>query len=75
MATSDKATIKIPRNLYNNLKSLIDDSGFDSVTDFVVYVLRDIASTPKLLVKDDKIWNKREVELVKDKLRQLGYIG
>jgi hypothetical protein len=54
---------------------LIDDSGFDSVTDFVVYVLRDIASTPKLLVKDDRIWNKREVELVKDKLRQLGYIG
>ncbi len=75
MATSDKATIKIPRNLYNNLKFLIDDSGFDSVTDFVVYVLRDIASTPKLSVENDRIWNKREVELVKDKLRQLGYIG
>ncbi len=75
MAANDKATIKIPRNLYNNLKVLIEESGFDSVTDFVVYVLRDIASTPKLSVKDDRIWNKREVELVKEKLRQLGYLG
>ncbi len=75
MAASDKATIKIPRNLYNNLKALINGSGFDSVTDFVVYVLRDIASTPKLSVKDDRLWNKREVELVKEKLRQLGYLG
>ena len=75
MPSNDKATIKIPRNLYNNLKFLIDESGFDSVTDFVVYVLRDIASAPKLSVKDDRIWNKREVELVKDKLRQLGYLG
>jgi hypothetical protein len=75
MAANDKATIKIPRNLYNNLKCLIDESGFDSVTDFVVYVLRDIASTPKLSVKADRIWNKREVELVKEKLRQLGYLG
>ena len=75
MAANDKATIKIPRNLYNNLKVLIEESGFDSVTDFVVYVLRDIASTPKLSVKDDRIWNKREVELVKEKLRQLGYLS
>jgi len=75
MAANDKATIKIPRNLYNNLKSLIDESGFDSVTNFVVYVLRDIASTPKLSVMDDRLWDKREVELVKEKLRQLGYLG
>ena len=74
MTTNNKATIKIPRNLYNNLKSLIEESGFDSVTDFVVYVLRDIASTPKISVKEDRIWDKREVELVKEKLRELGYL-
>lgn len=74
MVKNNKATIKIPRNLYNNLKSLIEDLGFDSVTDFVVYVLRDIAATPKLSGEDDRVWDKREIEQVKEKLRQLGYL-
>lgn len=39
-----KVTIKIPRALYNRIKSIIEDSGFDSVTDFIVYVLRDFAA-------------------------------
>ncbi|MDP8213645.1 MAG: hypothetical protein P9M10_00475 [Candidatus Euphemobacter frigidus] len=75
MPSNNKATIKIPRNLYNNLKTLIDGSGFDSVTDFVVYILRDIASTPRLSANEDRLWDKREIELVKEKLRQLGYLG
>jgi hypothetical protein len=68
----DKVTIKIPRALYNNLKLVIEGSGFDSVTDFVVYVLRDIASTgrgprPEGLSKD-------EIEAVRQRLKALGYL-
>ena len=74
MEKTDKATIKIPRNLYNNLKALLKDSGFDSVTDFVVYVLRDIASGPKLSVPEDRVWDKKELEAVKEKLKKLGYL-
>ncbi len=74
MAKNDKATIKIPRNLYNNLKTLIDDSGFDSVTDFVVYVLRDIASTKNLSGRSDEIWNQEELAIIKEKLKRLGYL-
>lgn len=74
MTAGNKATIKIPRNLYNNLKLLIDDSGFDSVTDFVVYVLRDIASTPQFHASKDRIWDRRELKLVKEKLKKLGYL-
>ena len=40
----DKVTIKIPRPLYNRVQQLIDDSGFNSPTDFIVYVLRDVLS-------------------------------
>jgi len=69
-----KATIKIPRNLYNNLKSLVADSGFDSVTDFVVYVLRDIASTQSFSATADRVWDRKEIEQVKEKLRKLGYL-
>ncbi len=40
----DQVTLKIPRPLYDRLKALIADSGFHSVTEFAVYVLRDLAS-------------------------------
>ncbi|MCX6348528.1 MAG: CopG family transcriptional regulator [Candidatus Aureabacteria bacterium] len=71
-----KVTIKIPRPLYLNLKRLVADSrsGFDSVTDFIVYVLRDIASTRNSPSRPDRVWDKKELEEVKKKLRQLGYL-
>ncbi|HPQ41588.1 MAG TPA: CopG family transcriptional regulator [bacterium] len=81
-----KATIKIPRALYNRLKSIIDDSGFDSVTDFVVYVLRDIAATaaagsapgrdPGTASTESAAdaLTGREIELVRERLRRLGYL-
>ncbi len=69
---SDKVTIKIPRPLYNQLRQLIEDSGYDSVTDFVVYVLRDIAATHK--VAETQPYSAEDLELVKQRLRSLGYM-
>jgi hypothetical protein len=37
-------TLKIPRPLYEQLKQVIRGSGFHSVTEFAVYVLRDLVS-------------------------------
>lgn len=37
-----KVTLKIPKPLYEHISRLIEGSGFNSVTDFVVFVLRDI---------------------------------
>ena len=37
-------TLKIPRPLYDQLKQVIEGSGFHSVTEFAVYVLRDLVS-------------------------------
>lgn len=37
-----KVTLKIPKPLYDHIARLIEGSGFNSVTDFVVFVLRDI---------------------------------
>jgi len=39
-----KVTIKIPRPLYTRIQELIEGSGFNSATDFIVYVLRDLVS-------------------------------
>lgn len=41
----DKVTIKIPRPLYERIGQLIDGAGYNSVTEFVCYVLRDLVSS------------------------------
>lgn len=68
-----KVTIKIPRPLYNSLKVLIEDSGFNSVNDFIVYVLRDIASVTSTDADGGQL-KKEEIDSIKEKLRNLGYL-
>lgn len=70
---NNKVTIKIPRPLYNNLKLLIEDSGFNSVNDFIVYILRDIVSNSKTDTGDQL--SKEEIETLKERLRNLGYLS
>lgn len=72
MADEPKVTIKIPRRLYENLKEIIDGSGFSSVTDFVVYVLRDIASSES--VRQDSRLTHEEIEIIRQRLKNLGYL-
>ena len=68
----DKVTIKIPRPLYNRVQQLIDDSGFNSPTDFIVYVLRDVLSERGLGPGDT--FTPEELAAIKQKLRRLGYL-
>jgi Arc/MetJ-type ribon-helix-helix transcriptional regulator len=73
-----KVTIKIPRILYNRISAIVADSGFNSVTDFIVYVLRDLVSsefenrTPKK-IEDGKL-SKEEIEAIRKRLKSLGYL-
>jgi hypothetical protein len=43
-SSDSQVTLKIPRPLYLQLKQVIQGSGFHSVTEFAVYVLRDLIS-------------------------------
>jgi metal-responsive CopG/Arc/MetJ family transcriptional regulator len=71
----DKVTIKIPRELYQNLQNLIKDTGFGSVTEFVVHVLRDVVSGGKLKnQEEEKGFSPQEIEMVRKRLKALGYI-
>jgi metal-responsive CopG/Arc/MetJ family transcriptional regulator len=69
---SDRVTLKIPRLLYEKLQQVIQDTGYRSVNEFVVYVLRDLMAehnagqTSGLTVG--------EVELIRQRLRNLGYL-
>ena len=71
--SSAKVTLKVPRPLYNRLTQLIEGSGYNSVTDFVVYVLRDIVST-HAAAEADEGYTPEELEKVKARLRSLGYL-
>jgi Arc/MetJ-type ribon-helix-helix transcriptional regulator len=72
VAKESKVTIKIPRKLYERLRNIIEDSGFNSVTDFVVYVLRDIASTGRAEPADGL--TRDEIEQIRSRLKNLGYL-
>jgi Arc/MetJ-type ribon-helix-helix transcriptional regulator len=66
-----KVTLKIPKPLYEHIQSLIAGSGFNSVTDFVVFVLRDIVYQGK---KEHAEFSREELDHIKGKLRDLGYL-
>jgi Arc/MetJ-type ribon-helix-helix transcriptional regulator len=68
----DKVTIKIPRPLYTKVQQLIDESGFNSPTDFIVYVLRDVLSE-RGVAENDRL-SPDELAAIKQKLRRLGYL-
>jgi Arc/MetJ-type ribon-helix-helix transcriptional regulator len=66
----DKVSLKIPRPLYDKLKTVIEGSGFSSVNEFVVYVLRDLLSVKAL---DKKELSAEEIEAIRQRLKSLGY--
>ena len=68
----DKVTIKIPRPLYENLNEIIKESGFNSATEFIVYMLRDLISSRS--VPKEPALSKNEIEAIKKRLKSLGYL-
>lgn len=70
--STEKVTIKIPRRLYLKIQHLITDSGFNSATDFIVYVLRDVLSESG--GEDHEEFTADELKSLKQKLRNLGYL-
>jgi hypothetical protein len=65
-------TLKIPRPLYEQLAQVIEGTGFRSVTEFCVYVLRDLISTRTTETADGL--TRSEVEAIRRRLQTLGYL-
>jgi Arc/MetJ-type ribon-helix-helix transcriptional regulator len=86
MADKGDVTIKIPRQLYEKLQVIISDTGFHSVTEFIVYVLRDLISTEAAATeKSEKPSSPpptpseagltvEEIRLIRKRLQDLGYL-
>jgi Arc/MetJ-type ribon-helix-helix transcriptional regulator len=69
----DKVTVKIPRPLYEKIRILIEDSGFSSPTEFIVYVLRDLVGSTNSHDEKRELTS-REIEVIRQRLRSLGYM-
>ena len=90
MPAKGDVTLKIPRQLYEKLQVIIADTGFHSVTEFVVYVLRDLVSTDAATevaatlekheaeaLQSTPVGGElttEEVRIIRKRLRDLGYL-
>jgi len=64
-------TIKIPIPLAEKIKERIAGTGFNSISSYVTYVLRQVISGTK---KKEEAFSEEEEEKVRERLRGLGYI-
>jgi len=75
-----KVTVKIPRPLYRKIQQVVEESGFNSPTDFIVYVLRDLMGEADAVQPEApeevaaKDFSQDELDDVKRKLKNLGYL-
>ncbi|HLD27957.1 MAG TPA: CopG family transcriptional regulator [Patescibacteria group bacterium] len=63
-------TISIPVQLNDKIKDLIKNTGFNSVSSFAVYVLRQLISEGSA----GQGFSKTDEERVKERLKSLGYL-
>jgi Arc/MetJ-type ribon-helix-helix transcriptional regulator len=68
----NKVTIKIPRELYRKLSQMIKGTGFSSVTEFIVFVMRNLASAGE--IRGEERLTEEEVRAIRERLRRLGYL-
>ena len=74
-----KVTVKIPRPLYERIQQVIEESGFSSPTDFIVFVLRDHVGDHALEKADPSngarsAQTNEEIADIRRKLHNLGYL-
>lgn len=65
-------TISIPTPLAEKIKKRIEGTGFNSLSSYVTYVLREVISGMEEAA--DEGFSKEDEERVKDRLRALGYL-
>ena len=68
----NKVTIKIPRELYQKLRKMIAGTGFSSASEFIIFVMRSIASGGE--IGGEERFSAEEIRAIRERLRKLGYL-
>ncbi len=64
--------VNIPDELYDKIEKNLEDFGFKTVDEYVVFVLEEVIK--KDGDGEDKVFNEEEEEAIKKRLRDLGYL-
>ncbi|MDP6156056.1 MAG: CopG family transcriptional regulator [Candidatus Thermoplasmatota archaeon] len=76
--TNSNTRVAIPKTLYLKIKNRMEDTDFKSVSEYVTYVLTEVISSmeeeEKSTADGDGVLNEEEEEIVKNRLRALGYL-
>jgi len=67
------ALVPIPTSLYKRIEGLIEGTGFTSVPEYVVFVLREVVADHEK-ERMEEPFTKEDVEKIKERLRALGYL-
>jgi Arc/MetJ-type ribon-helix-helix transcriptional regulator len=64
---SDKVHVSIPREIYEKIKDRIQGTSFESVDEYIALMLENE-------FPEETQYSKEEEELIRERLRRLGYI-
>lgn len=64
--------VNIPDELYGKIEKNLEDFGFKTVDEYIVFVLEEVMK--KDGDGEDKVFNEEEEEAIKKRLRDLGYL-
>ena len=64
--------ITIPDSLYKKIEKRVKETDFDSVSDYIAYVLEEVLASLKQ--EKEQAFSKEEEEKVKERLKALGYL-
>ena len=75
MANKD-ITISIPEEIADKLEKKRQETNFNSISDYIIYILKQVISKTEIETKHEKEMapTKEEEKQIKEKLKQLGYL-
>jgi len=66
-------TVSIPTPLAEKIKKRIEGTGFNSISGYVTYVLRELLASMEE-EEQEEVFSKEDEEKIKERLRALGYL-
>jgi len=73
MAEKNYTTVSIPKPLAKKIKKRMEGTGFNSMSSYVTYVLRQVISSMEEEEQTEE-FSEEDEEKVKERLRALGYL-
>ena len=71
---SNTTTVSIPKPLFDKVKQRIKGTGFNSVSSYITYLLRQVISRLEMEKESKDVFNQKDEEEIRKRLNALGYL-